>query len=169
MANAGTLSSPATQSVAMRISLIKLMGVLWWCLRSAAFPCSSLFDGRIFSPRLHIYPNFCSQITCATSDPRTKTIASEAHIYCSRRDATKGLLFGLIALPIFGSARYGFCEGDDSNVAPVEGDCAGKTSIQNFIANILTMLITDCIGVKNGFLANCPDSPSCVSSQDDQE
>jgi uncharacterized protein (DUF1499 family) len=34
--------------------------------------------------------------------------------------------------------------------APEEGDCA------------------DCIGVTNGFLANCPDSPTCVSSQDDQ-
>jgi hypothetical protein len=29
-------------------------------------------------------------------------------------------------------------------------------------------MIPDCIGVKNGFLANCPDTPSCVSSQDDQ-
>ena len=35
--------------------------------------------------------------------------------------------------------------------APQEGDCA------------------DCIGVKNGFLANCPSgTPTCASSQDDQ-
>jgi len=34
--------------------------------------------------------------------------------------------------------------------SPEEGDCA------------------DCIGIKDGFLAGCPNTPTCVSSQDDQ-
>jgi len=84
--------------------------------------------------------------TAATHNAARKLTACSASL--GRRDALRlasAAAFGVLLAPPSSSEALEWIPD-----APKEGDCA------------------DCIGVKDGFLAGCPNTPTCVSSQDDQ-